>query len=172
RGVRSSVRKLGQGAVAGARVQRVATGTRHFERERAGLGMSPWTLRIAGNIDLSEVVEIRRRNAFLLMAQLREVAEPLLTQLPPGACPLFFPLVVEDKPAVLRGLRAAGIEAIDFWRDFHPACPATEFPDVARLRRSVVEIPCHQDLSTERMQQIAAITRRVVHAAGTRRAHG
>ena len=170
--LRSAVRLMGRGAVAASQVERVPTGTRHFEREQVGLGLSPLTLRIASNIDLAEVVERRRRNAFLLMAQLREVAPPLLTQLPAGACPLFFPLLVEDKPAVLRGLREAGIDAIDFWRDFHPACPASEFPDVARLRRSVVEIPCHQDLSPERMQQIAAITRRVVHAAGTRRAHG
>ena len=33
-------------------------------------------------------------------------------------------------------LNALGIEAVDFWRGSHPSCGLSEFPDVARLRRT------------------------------------
>jgi hypothetical protein len=67
--------------------------------------------------------------------------------------------VVEDKAEVLARLHARGIEAIDFWRHFHPACDASAFPEVAQLRRSIVEIPCHQDLSPEVMAEVASVVR-------------
>lgn len=170
--LRAAIRLLGRGASGALGSRRVATGTRHFSRADARLGISPTTLRIASAIDLAGVVEKRRRNYFLLLGQLREVAAPLHAQLPAGACPLFYPLVVDDKAAVLRALWAGGVEAIDFWRDFHPACPSSEFPDVARLRRTVVELPCHQDLDPERMQRIATIAKEAVFEANARRAHG
>jgi hypothetical protein len=172
RALRAAGRLLGRGAVGASGVQRVSTGTRHFSRQDVDLGISPLTLRIASGLDLTDVVEKRRRNYFLLLGQLREISPPLVAQLPPGACPLFYPLLVDDKGPVLAWLRAMGIDAIDFWRDFHPACPATEFPDVARLRRSIVELPCHQDLTPELMQRMAAVVRDAMRTASPRRAHG
>jgi dTDP-4-amino-4,6-dideoxygalactose transaminase len=62
-------------------------------------------------------------------------------------------------------LLARGIEAVDFWRDFHPACNAREFPEVAKLRTSVVEIPCHQDLTLETMEKIVNVVRDVMSEA-------
>jgi dTDP-4-amino-4,6-dideoxygalactose transaminase len=63
--------------------------------------------------------------------------------------------MVEDKAAVMEKLRARGIMTVDFWRYFHPSCDPREFPEVADLRRRVLEIPCHQDLSPETMARIA-----------------
>ena len=62
-------------------------------------------------------------------------------------------------------LLARGIEAVDFWRDFHPACNAQEFPEVAKLRTSIVEIPCHQDLTLETMAKIVNVVREVMSGA-------
>ena len=69
-------------------------------------------------------------------------------------------LVTPDQlPEVLARLRAHGIEAIDFWKHFHPACDAAAFPEVAQLRRSIVEVPCHQDLTPEVMADVATVVR-------------
>jgi perosamine synthetase len=153
------VRSVGRGTVRAAQIERVATGTQHFNRAHVDLGMSPLTLRIAQAQDLTAVVERRRRNYFFLLGRLREVSAPLFHQLPPGVCPLFYPLVVDDKARVLQRLRERGIDAIDFWRRFHPACDAAAFPEVARLRERIVEIPCHQDLGPELMEEVAQATR-------------
>lgn len=164
RGLRSVVRALGHGTVRAAQIERVATGTQHFNRAHVDLGMSPLTKRIALAQDLEAIVERRRRNYFFLLGRLRDMSTPLFNQLPPGVCPLFYPLVVEDKAEVMARLHAKGIDAIDFWKRFHPACDAASFPEVAQLRRSIVEIPCHQDLTPEVMAQVADTVRDALKA--------
>jgi len=167
---RSAVRAVGHGAVDAGGIERVATGTMHFDRAHVELGMSPLATRIAGAQPYDEIVERRRRNFFLLLGRLRQVGEPLFHELPAGVCPLFFPLRVTDKPAVLEQLRARGVDAVDFWSEFHPACPASEFPEVAALRRHLVEIPCHQDLEPDTVSRLADIVKRVVGGLPSRRA--
>ncbi len=162
RGLRRMIRTLGHGTVKAANIERVATGTQHFNRQHVDLGMSPLTKRIALAQDMDAIVEKRRRNYFFLLGRLRDISTPLFNQLPPGVSPLFYPLVVQDKAEVMGRLHAQGIDAIDFWKRFHPACDASAFPEVAQLRRSIVEIPCHQDLDPEVMADVAAATREAV----------
>ncbi|MGQ0504184.1 MAG: DegT/DnrJ/EryC1/StrS family aminotransferase [Myxococcaceae bacterium] len=171
--LRGAIRKLGRGTVSAAGVERVSTGTRHFNREHVELGMSPLTLRIAQAQNLPSIVETRRRNYFFLLGRLRDVAPPLFAELPPGTCPLFYPLLVDDKREVMARLAARGVESVDFWRHFHPACDPREFPETAMLRRRVLEIPCHQDLSPEVMDVVAHAVRDAVdESARPRQAHG
>lgn len=165
RALRAAVRAAGRGAVQASGVSRVATGTQHFERENADLGMSPLARRIALAQDFPAIIERRRRNFFFLLGQLREVAPPIFAQLPPGVCPLFYPLQVEDKGAVAARLARRGIETVDFWRQGHPACPAGEFPDAAELRRKVLEVPIHQDLEPAAMARVAQAVRAAVREA-------
>ncbi len=61
------VRAVGHGTVKAANIERVATGTQHFNREHVDLGMSPLTKRIALAQDLEGIVEKRRRNYFFLL---------------------------------------------------------------------------------------------------------
>jgi dTDP-4-amino-4,6-dideoxygalactose transaminase len=159
RWLRGALRWVGRGTASAARIERVPTGTQHFNRAHVDLGISPLARRIALAHDLSQVVEARRRNYFFLLGRLWSVAPPLFTELAPGVCPLFYPLVVQDKAEVMAKLRARGVETIDFWRHFHPACDAAAFPDVARLRRTILEVPCHQDLTPERMARVAEAVR-------------
>jgi perosamine synthetase len=170
RALRAAIRALGHAAVDAAKIDRVATGTQHFELEDVELGTSPLALRVALSQDLDGIVERRRRNFFQLLGRLRDVGQPLFHELPAGICPLFFPLRVQDKPGVLARLRAVGVDAVDFWSDFHPACAAEEFPEVAALRREIVEIPCHQDLEPDTVSKVAEEVRRAVRATSSRRA--
>ena len=57
---------------------------------------------------------------------------------------------------MLARLAARGIEAVDFWRVGHPAVPPGTFPEVDRMRQTILEIPCHQDLSPGTIDRIAA----------------
>jgi dTDP-4-amino-4,6-dideoxygalactose transaminase len=161
---RSQLRQMGKRAVQAGGVERVATGTQHFDRKHVKLGMSSLSRRIARAQDFDAIVKARRRNYLSLLSHLGEVSAPLFEQLPLGVCPLFYPLVVRQKERLLKRLRASGIEAVDLWRHFHPACPASEFPVVALLRRSILEIPCHQDLSEESVSRIAQVVRSAVVA--------
>lgn len=159
RAFRATMRGLGKSTIKAAQIERVATGTQHFNRDHVDLGMSPITKRIALAQDLAAIVEKRRRNYFFLLGRLRELSAPLFNQLPAGVSPLFYPLIVEDKAPIMAELAEQGIETIDFWRHYHPACDAVKYPEVTQLRRTVLEIPCHQDLTPEAMQRIAEVTR-------------
>jgi dTDP-4-amino-4,6-dideoxygalactose transaminase len=143
-------------------VRPVSTGTPTFDPALVDLGMSALSDVIARRLDASAIVAARRRNYFLLLGRLRDVVPPVFQELPAGACPLFYPLLCEDKRAVAARLAAAGIETVDFWREGHPLCSAEAFPEVQALRRKVLEVPVHQDLGPEDMAYVAARVREAV----------
>jgi dTDP-4-amino-4,6-dideoxygalactose transaminase len=101
------------------------------------------------------VVERRRRNFEQLLGRLGPLVTPIFDHLPEGVCPLFYPLRVRDKHAVMRRLAEHGIETVNFWSLSHPAVPEGTFPVIDSLRRSIVELPCHQALTPEAVEQIA-----------------
>jgi dTDP-4-amino-4,6-dideoxygalactose transaminase len=135
--------------------QPISTGTSRFDPSAVHLGMSALSRAILRRVDPEAVVAARRRNWFLLHGSLRQLAEPVFTELPAGVCPLFYPLVCDHKAAVKARLAAAGIETVDFWRTGHPLCAADEFPEVVRLRERVLELPIHQDLGPREMAHVA-----------------
>jgi perosamine synthetase len=92
--------------------------------------------------------------------------------LAPGACPLFLPVRVDprrrrglDKPSLLHTLQARGIDAVDFWGTGDAACDPAEFLEVTRLRHQILELPCHQSLNDDDIDQVAhAVKQAVSHA--------
>src|SRR5207253_237100 len=66
-----------------------------------------------------------------------------------GVCPLFFPLLVRDKAASHRALAARGIETIEFWNSGDPDAERNG-SDAQFLRKHVLEIPIHQDVTPEK----------------------
>jgi dTDP-4-amino-4,6-dideoxygalactose transaminase len=155
RQLRAVARRAAQLVREASGVRPVSTGTSRFDPGAVQLGMSALSDRILRRVDPDAVVAARRRNWYLLLGSLRQLAEPVFPELPAGACPLFYPLVCEDKPAVQARLAAAGIEAVDFWRTGHPLCAPGDFPEVARLRARVLELPIHQDLGPREMAHVA-----------------
>ena len=153
--IRASVRRAYALARGASGLRPVSTGTPVFDPAQVDLGMSPLAAAIAGRLDPAAIVAARRRNFFLLLGRLRERVPPVFGELPAGASPLFYPLAVEDKGALLARLAARKIEAVDFWRDAHPICPPGQFPEAEALRRRVLELPVHQDLGPEDMAHVA-----------------
>jgi hypothetical protein len=161
--LRAGVRRAYALARGASGLRPVSTGTMTFDPARKDLGMSPLSAHVARRLDAQEIVAARRRNYFLLLGRLRDRVPPVFGEVPAGACPLFYPLLCQDKAAVAARLLARGIETVDFWREGHPLCRSDEFPESAALRRRVLEIPVHQDLTPEDM---ASIAREVEEALG------
>jgi dTDP-4-amino-4,6-dideoxygalactose transaminase len=112
--------------------------------------------------DFAAIVERRRRNYFHLLGKLRSLSTPVFSELPAGVCPLFYPFQVRDKQTVVQRLVDRGIEAVDFWRVGHPALPQGTYAAVDQLRQTVLEIPCHQDLSPGTIDRIAVAVTEVM----------
>jgi perosamine synthetase len=162
RALRRLALRLGKGTLRASKVSPVLTGSEHFSRDHLDLGMSSVALRIALSQDFGRIRAAQRRNYAFLKDRLEDLAEPLFPNLPPGVAPFFYPLIVDDNKRIAEKLNALGIEAVDFWRGSHPRCDLSRFPEVARLRRSVVEIPCHQDIPLSTLGRVVAVVRDVL----------
>jgi perosamine synthetase len=162
RAFRRTVLGFGRRALSASRVEPVLAGTQHFNTSHAGLGLSPVTRRLLQTQNVPQIVARRRENYEFLQDRLGDLGPLLVDSLPEGAVPLCFPLLVDDNQRVMEALVARGIEAVDFWREGHPSCDIADFPDVAYLRRSVLEIPSYQDLSLGTLAAMADDIRKVV----------
>lgn len=173
RAIRNALKRVTRGLRHRARELEVPVGTQAFDPSAVGLGMSPVTEYVLRAADAERIVRRRRAHWSFLHQRLGELRRSPWDGLPPGVCPLFYALRVDDKDEALAMLRARGIEAVDFWRFGHPAVERGHFPEVERLRAQLVELPCHQDLSREELERVARVAREVVeHQAHRRRAWG
>jgi perosamine synthetase len=160
--LRRTALALGKATLQTSRADRVATGTQHFDPAHVSLAISDFSLAVITTQDFAAVVERRRFNYLYLLAQLRELLPPLFTELSAGVCPLFYPLQVNNKPAVMARLRASGVETIDFWRTRHPAISPEAFPEVEQMRQHIIWLPCHQDLTPRAIERLATVTQKAI----------
>ena len=141
----------------------VKTGTMHLQPHELALGASELVERLLPRFDGEMVVVRRRRNFQRLAAALDGIVPLLGAPLPHGTCPLFLPVrIAGDKRAILHRLQQLGIDAIDFWSTGDPACSESGFPEVAQLRREILELPCHQSLDDEAIDRVAHAVKQVV----------
>ena len=142
-------------ALTAAKVERSPVGSMTFDERQLDLGMSPWAERLLPRFDYEEVRGRRRANFERLLGALRDRSTPLFTELPDGVCPLFFPLLVENKGEAARALAARGVEAVEFWNRGDPEAEGDRFAEAMRLRRQVLELPIHQDLTPKHIDHVA-----------------
>ncbi len=159
-GAALQVVKRGVGRAAGAlSVHRANVGDIGFNLDEVDLAMSRVSQRLLARFDYDAVRRIRVANYRRLAAQLDGAAEPALTTLPEGACPLFFPLLVHDKHRTAERLRARGVDALEFWNDSCEPGGHEMGRDARFLRAHVLELPIHQDLTARHIDHIAAQVR-------------
>ena len=130
-------------------------GTNHLNPADLDLAMSGMCRWILAAQHFDEIVARRRSNYLYLLERLREFSPPVFEELPPSVCPLFYPLRDRNKLTLMERLRQNGIETVNFWSEIPPGTPQGTYPDVDELRRTIIELPCHQDLTPEEMKRIA-----------------
>ena len=145
--------------------ERVEIGTQHFDHSHAGLAMSRLSHLVLAAQDFPSLVERRRRNYMQLRDRLCGLSPPLFDELPLGVCPLFYPIQVRNKQTVVEELLVRGVQAVNFWSQYHSTAPRGTFPEVDQLRQTVLELPCHQDLTPQAVDQIADEVSEVVRRA-------
>lgn len=145
-------------------VTTVQTGTMHLSPAELALGASRLVDQLLPRTD-GEMVVVRRRRNFRRLAEALDGVVPVVgAPLAPGVCPLFVPVRIADgkKRSIMQALHARGIDAVDFWSTGDAACDERQFPDVARLRREILELPCHQSLDDDTIDLVAHAVKQVV----------
>jgi perosamine synthetase len=135
-------------ALNAGRVRRAPVGNTGFDLSEVNLGMSPICQKLLRRFPYGRIKETRRRNFRILEDRLHGKISLLEKDLADGVCPLFFPLLVKNKHSASAALLQRGIETVEFWNEGDPeACrdgSAAQF-----LRRHLLEIPIHQDVSAD-----------------------
>jgi dTDP-4-amino-4,6-dideoxygalactose transaminase len=171
--------KRAAGRAAGAMdVPRANIGDIGFNIEDVDLAMSDISARLIKRLDFENVRNRRIANYRRLAKQLAGQVTPLHDDLPIGVCPLLFPILVEDKQETAEALRASGVDVLEFWNHGAEAArvagsteqdPAYVPGQVRRaglavqdppgsaqfLRRHVLGLPIHQDLTDRHIDYVA-----------------
>src|SRR5687767_748782 len=108
--------KRSMGRAAGAlEVRRANVGDIGFNMDDVDLAMSRMSERLLMRMDFAEIKRRRVENYRLLSERLGPDVIQVFPDLPEGVCPLFFPIIVQDKHAAAEALRAGGVDALEFW---------------------------------------------------------
>lgn len=161
-----ALKAAGKAAIRTRRPHWVEVGTQQFKLDEVNVLMSGLSRTIAAAQDFAAIVETRRRNYAQLQSLLSDLSPPVLGDLPEGMCPLFYPFATERKHELWSRLRAKGIQSVLFWLGGELGPRVGEFPEVDVLRRTVLELPCHQSLTPQAIERVADTVRKAVHDLG------
>jgi len=143
-------------------IERERVGNIGFDLNKVDTGMSAichWLLR---HLDYELIRDRRRANFQCLEERLRGKVNMLPMQLTEDVCPLFFPILANDKHAVAEDLRRRGIGVVELWNHGDPEADGADSEDARFLRQHVLELPIHQNVTKEQLDYIALeVTRRV-----------
>ena len=136
-------------------VRRLPVGESGFDLDSVNTGMSPWSSRLLRRFEYGVIPRKRREHFLFLHRKLAGRATLLEKDLLEGVCPLFFPLLVPDKRAAAEALWRRGIGAVEFWNQGDPEAERGAFPQVQFLRKHLLELPIHQDLTPAHLDYMA-----------------
>ncbi len=142
-----------------ANVRQVPIGDIGWDIANVNVGMSGLSESIIRGSDYEWIRQRRRENFLQLRQNLAGRVTPLRKDLEPGVCPLFFPILVQDKHAAAEALRERGIEAVEFWND--PQLDRNLGADARYLRAHVLELPIHQGVTPKQVDYIAEQVRQL-----------
>lgn len=131
----------------------------YFKGDLIRWGISSLSSRLISNEDFGEIKKIRRRNFEYLLNYFLKNERGILPfkDLPPGVCPLFFPIILDNskkRSDLYRTLKRRGIITHPWWDIFHPIVPWREFPDAVYLKECLLGLPIQQDLTFEHLKII------------------
>jgi perosamine synthetase len=161
-----SMKRVAGRAAGAMEVRRATIGDIGFNINEVDLAMSDISSRLLKRLDFAEIRRRRIENYRRLAGQLDGAVTPLHDTLEDGVCPLFFPILVQDKPGVAALLRSRGVDALEFWNQgAYPAeaeggaCRAEAEgeggPNARFLRGHVLGLPIHQDLTDRHIDYVA-----------------
>ena len=125
------------------------------DMERAASRPSRLTERIVAGVDGPGIRDRRRANYAALVDALAPLCPEAYRRLPPGVCPLYFPVRCTDRSAAIVELLRRGVRAIEIWPVAHPLLDEHRFAELAPLRRQLLALPVHQDLEPWHVAMVA-----------------
>jgi perosamine synthetase len=131
-----------------------------FDRRQLAAKISPLSRALLAGLDLDAVCARRRALYRFWSEATAGWIEGFAPALADGVCPLFYPVLVADKPGLCRALLASGVEVHDWWGERRGGARPGESEWGDYLRRHLIGLPVRQDLRPEEAAQIYAALKR------------
>jgi len=130
-----------------------------FREELCSWGISRLSRNIINRADFEKIRITRQRNFKYLLDYFLKNDRGILPfrELPPGVCPLFFPIFLESseqRETIYKTLKRRGVITHPWWDRFHPQVPWDEFPDAVYLKTRLFGLPIHQDLTPKHLNLV------------------
>ena len=130
-----------------------------FIEELLTWGVSSLSMNIINNTDFDRIGTLRRRNFEHLLNYFLKNDRGILPfqELPPGVCPLLFPIILEseeNRQILYKTLKSRGVITHPWWDRFHPEVPWDQFPDAVYLKKRLFGLPIHQDLTLNHLDRV------------------
>lgn len=130
---------------------------------KMNVAMSAFSKRLLESFDYAAIRRRRIENFTALRDSLGGAAPMPRSDMPPGMCPLFFPLLVEDKAVAARAFLERGVNVTELWNYGYPEADAHTGSDTQLLRRHLLELPIHQDVTPEQVEYMAQCALQLRH---------
>jgi perosamine synthetase len=129
----------------------------YFVEQMSDKLMSTLTERLLKTFDAQEIVRRRCTNFSLFLDVFSRCnnIEPIFKKLETGVCPLYFPIVVDNRDKLCKKLNAKFIGAIPWWAGYHKSLSWNRFSDSCFLKDHVLALPIHQELNQDDIMFIA-----------------
>lgn len=136
------------GAAAAALAPASSDGGFGFDPAWLGKRSSYFARLLLRHVSHERMGELRRRHYQRLLDALGHLpgCRPLFAALPAGVYPWVFPLVVDAPEPVFHALKLAAVPVLRFGEFLWPGVDHRVCANSAALSRSVLQIPCHQEL--------------------------
>ncbi len=138
-----------------ARVRQVPVGNIGWNVADVNIAMSPVGNTVLEGLEYGQIRYKRRENFLLMQQKLEGRVTMLRKDLNEGVCPLFFPILVQDKHSAAQALWKRGISAVEFWNEGSQGGGCDAGIDSRYLRAHVLELPIHQGVSRSQVEYIA-----------------
>jgi dTDP-4-amino-4,6-dideoxygalactose transaminase len=149
--------KRSMGRAAGALDRgRASVGDIGFNLSDVDLAMSGVSAALLQRLDFDDIRRRRVENFRQLAARLDGSVTTVHADVTAGLCPLFFPILVADKPRAAMALRQRGIDVLEFWNAGAVDAREGEASAATRfLHAHVLGLPVHQDLTPRQIDHLA-----------------
>jgi perosamine synthetase len=130
------------------------TSISEFESEWLNMAMSKISQYIMSSASKGRTAELRRQRYETLLKEFSDLpaCRPLFPELPSGAVPYLFPLIVDRPEVVFPSLKREGVPIERFGEFLWDNVDASVCEISADYSRRILQFPCHQELHEQEFQ--------------------
>lgn len=135
-----------------------------FNVELTNLGISQMSKRLMNNFDFKDIIIKRRQNFLFLLNEFKNhpLLRPVFHDLPDEVCPLFFPVIIDNRDMVYSKLLESGIATFIFGRRLHPSLMKEKFLNSNYLAQHNLCLPIHSDISKKQLNYMVKVINEII----------